>query len=326
ASVSVNGGPRMDCVYSIRFEKDTNTPQEYHRLPNHLCAVRRSIALRTLFADQVFGEDSDYAERLRPLLRTEHAIDRVLYFYDFDEQSSETQTESQARRRLVDRLARKPVLDLVMLSRSGTPEIRAMTQRAIRTAIDGAGEHGVNVIVGEQVPGVRYGDATVIYETGEFAYNRCGNLGAETGSAPWIMLANNDLEFEPGWLDALLAAKHPLVSPLNPGDSRQAAVKRNEAGRVNGKHFSGWCFMISRELWEKIGGFDPEFIFWCADDSVIEQCVRAGVQPMLVPAARVKHLTSKTIGDETKAPGTDDGARTWAMVHLFEQKYGVKKF
>src|SRR5690606_3160073 len=130
SSVSVNGGTRRDCLYSIRFEKDTNTPQEYHRLPNHLCAVRRSLALRTLFADQVFGEDSDYAARLRPLLRTEHAIDRVLYFYDFDEQSSETQTESQARRRLIDRLARKPVVDLVMLSRSDTPEIRAMTQRA----------------------------------------------------------------------------------------------------------------------------------------------------------------------------------------------------
>src|SRR5690606_19565225 len=245
-SVSINGGEAKDCVYSLRFAEDENTAEEYHRLPNHICAVKRDIALRTMFADVSLGEDSDYSRRLRPLLHTENAIDRVLYHYDYSDQSSETQVEAQARRALIDRLSKPLTVDLVMLSRSSTPEVRAMTQKAIRSAVEGAPNHRVNVVVVEQVPGVRYDDATMIYETGEFAYNRFGNIGAETGSAPWIMLANNDLEFEPGWLDALLAAKHDVVSPANPGDARQHGVTKNEVGEVNGKHFSGWCFMIRR--------------------------------------------------------------------------------
>jgi hypothetical protein len=48
---------------------------------------------------------------------------------------------------------------------------------------------------------------------------------------------------------------------------------------------------------------------------------------MLVPDARVTHLISQTIGgtaiaDDPKA----SGELTWAMVRLFEKKYGVRKF
>jgi len=137
------------------------------------------------------------------------------------------------------------------------------------------------------------------------------------------MVANNDLIFHDGWLHGLLAANHPVVSPKNPGDMRQADVTKNTAGFTNGRHFSGWCFMVKRYIWERIGGFDPDFEFWCADDAVIEQLKAIGQAPMLVPGSTVQHLTSVTL-DQAVTLDRDD--LTWKFVDLFNRKYHQNKF
>jgi GT2 family glycosyltransferase len=317
--VSLDGNTPRLCRYSLQYAQDVNTATEYHRLPNHICAVKRRIALRTPFPAKLCGEDRDYAIDLRPLLKTEHAINRVLYHYDYSRSTTETQLQQRAQRDIIRR-SRCPVIDVVILSRGDTAERRKMTQHAISSCLVGAGDDPVNVIVVEQEEGVRYRDAIVIHKTGPFRYNAFANHGIAAGSAPWVMVANNDLEFLPGWASALLQAKHQIVSPVSPGESRQAGITTNQTGTVNGKHFSGWCFMLSRPLWMKIGGLDEDFHYWCADDSVIEQVKRAGVTPMLVPASRVRHLTSRTGGDSLP------DEMTWGQVYLFEKKYGVKKF
>jgi len=107
------------------------------------------------------------------------------------------------------------------------------------------------------------------------------------------MICNNDLIFQDGWLDPLLAANHPLVSPKCPVDERQTEITENTIGWKTGKHFSGWCFMITRELFNKIGGFDEDFVFWCSDNSLLEQV--KPIQPMLVPDSTVIHLRSQTL-------------------------------
>jgi len=50
----------------------------YHKTP-----VKREIALLAGFRDMRFGEDKDYSDRLRPHLKTEVFIKKVLYFYRF---------------------------------------------------------------------------------------------------------------------------------------------------------------------------------------------------------------------------------------------------
>ncbi|WIY84327.1 glycosyltransferase [Propionimicrobium sp. PCR01-08-3] len=322
-SVSTDGGSPTVCKYGLEYEHNENIANEFHRIPNHICMVRRDLASRSPFPDKSFGEDSEYAARLRPLLLSEHKIDRVLYHYDYVPSQSETRVVNEAQSR-IGNATRKPTADLVILSKADTAKLREMTQHTIDTARENAGRNPdplvINVIVIEQTEGVRYRGATTVHMPGPFAYNKFMNNGARRGFAPWVVFANNDLEFEPDWLAELLAADHELVSPVNPGDDRQRGFTVNESGWTNGRHFCGWCFMMKRSLWEELHGLDEDFIFWCADDVVIEQARAVGVKPMLVSAARVKHLTSKTAG--TSVPDE----LTWGMVRLFEDKYGVKKF
>jgi GT2 family glycosyltransferase len=169
----------------------------------------------------------------------------------------------------------------------------------------------------------QYRNATTIPKRGKFNYNQYANEGAALGSADWIMIANNDLTFNDGWLHNLIAAGHPVVSPHEPNDARQADITENTEGDVTGKHLSGWCFMITRKLWQEIGGFDTDVDFWCSDDVVIEQVKAAGVLPMIVKESVVIHAGSQTLLQQPEAVQTD---WKWRNVYIYNTKYGKNKF
>lgn len=90
-AVSINGGEPKPCYYSHKYKEDYNTPYSYHRLPNHIMAVKRELALATKYKPIVKGEDSDYSKRLLPLLKTQTEIEKVLYYYDYSDVTTETQ-------------------------------------------------------------------------------------------------------------------------------------------------------------------------------------------------------------------------------------------
>lgn len=88
---SVNGGEYKPVYYDARFKKDRNLSDRYLRLPNHLMCVKRKIALGNMFPMVSFGEDAAYAEKLRGKIKTQAFIEKVLYYYDFNNKTSETQ-------------------------------------------------------------------------------------------------------------------------------------------------------------------------------------------------------------------------------------------
>lgn len=88
--VTLNGGK----AFPMRFSKDyapENRNDVWLRIPNHLMAVRRELALQTGFPDIGCGEDADYAKRLLPLLHSEKRIKRTLYWYQYSDDVTLTQ-------------------------------------------------------------------------------------------------------------------------------------------------------------------------------------------------------------------------------------------
>ncbi|QTF81908.1 glycosyltransferase [Gordonia phage Guey18] len=293
AMVSLNGGAYKPCHYSKDVEMDYNERDAYYRIPNHICCVKRELAQQVSFPNKLYGEDSAYSKLLLPLLNTEHRLDRYLYFYDYNSKTTETQQHHRGRIR--KRENNTPIVDVVILSNAQSSMLKRMTQEAIDTCLAGANSLPVNIIVLEQNWSVEYKNAETRHMAGEFHYNEFANYGAALGNAPWIMIANNDLIFEDGWLHELLAADHPIVSPISPKDVRQQDITGNEVGNTVGRNLSGWCFMISRELWSAIGGFDDRVSFWGSDDVVVEQVLAEGYSPMAVSSSVVHHLGSMTL-------------------------------
>lgn len=319
-SVSLNGEEPKITKYSKDYPNDYNTDDNYFRLPNHICCIKREVSLNTTFPNIAYAEDSAYSKLLRQHIKTEYQINKVLYYYDFNSDTTETQQhlKNKIRTRQL-----KPIVDVIILANAKTPQLEAMTNNTILSCLSGANELPINIIVIEQNENVKYPNATTIHKTGDFNYNGSANFGAQRGSSEWIMIANNDLIFKNGWLHSLLAAGHPLVSPKHSRHPRQKDIIENTEGVDCGTHFSGWCFMIKRELWKVMGGFDECVNFWFSDNCVIEQVLKLGVTPMLVPSSIVEHLVSTTL----KGLGINEQDDfTWAQCDIFNQKYGKDLF
>lgn len=319
AEVSLNGEPSKRCYYSKDNKADFNKSNAYYRIPNHICCVKKSVSLKSSFPNVLYGEDAGYGKVLLPHLKTEHKINKVLYYYDYNSETTETQAW---RYNKTNQRPGKPIVDVIILSKASKYRDSLMTQKAIDTCINGSNGLPVNIIVIEGGVG-QYRNATTIPTRDKFNYNAFANRGASLGKAEWIMIANNDLTFRDGWLHNLIAAGHEVVSPHEPNDPRQKAIINNEVGDVCGRHFSGWCFMIKRSLWEKIGGFDTDVDFWCSDDVVIEQVKAEGILPMIVKDSIVEHDGSVTLKQQTTQAQED---MKWRNVYIYNNKYSKNKF
>jgi len=87
---SVNGGPAVPVHFNKDFTCNANKPGLYERMPNHLVPIRRELALMVPY-ENVRGEDSVYAEKIRPLIKTQEIVTDVLYQYIFNSRTSEAQ-------------------------------------------------------------------------------------------------------------------------------------------------------------------------------------------------------------------------------------------
>jgi len=85
----INGEP-MPVYYSSRYV-DENKDGFFLRAPNHLMCFKRELALRIMFIETNFGEDNDFAARIKPLIKSEWQINKVLYHYLYSFENSESE-------------------------------------------------------------------------------------------------------------------------------------------------------------------------------------------------------------------------------------------
>lgn len=313
AEVTLNGGDAKICHYTSSISQDYNTQTEYYRLPNHICAFKRLIAMQFPFPDILYGEDSGFSKEVKKRIENEHNIPEVLYYYDYNQATTETQYHLGSNN--------NAVIDIVILSNASTPRFKAMTQHAIETAFFTSIGLPINVIVIEQQYGISYQKANTHHEPSPFNYNRYCNIGARLGKSERIMFSNNDVIFKQGWLHELLLRDMAFMSTHCPNDIRQRGIVKDETGEQVGRHMSGWNFVLSRELFHQIGGLDEEFAFYCADNAVLEQCKAVGVLPTIIHNSYVQHL-----GSQTLKTVRDKDSLTWHYIDLFNKKYGKDLF
>jgi GT2 family glycosyltransferase len=127
-------------------------------------------------------------------------------------------------------------------------------------------------------------------------YAAANNLGARDATGQRLLFLNNDLEFHPGWLEPLLRAHARLgdtagvtgnvqrrwdsdavdhagirFGPKGKPEHRSDLPLRR-AGRFRSTDaVTGACFVIDRDLWARLGGFDERYRNGCED---VDLCLR----------------------------------------------------
>lgn len=92
-----NGKKEQLCRYGVEFQRNNaDPPAVWKGPPAHTACWRAEVAKRFQFPDRNFGEDSDWVARASAAITVERQvrIDKVLYHYDFNVQTSETRQET----------------------------------------------------------------------------------------------------------------------------------------------------------------------------------------------------------------------------------------
>jgi cellulose synthase/poly-beta-1,6-N-acetylglucosamine synthase-like glycosyltransferase len=86
-------------IHSLRYDRwvDDHEGKVYYRPPNHLNAVRRSIAVQVGFPPWNSGEDRSFSMGIRHFLKKEEWIDGVIYNYKCNKTFEETHNNQVAR-------------------------------------------------------------------------------------------------------------------------------------------------------------------------------------------------------------------------------------
>lgn len=185
--------------------------------------------------------------------------------------------------------------------------------------------------------------ARVVRNARNEGYGRANNAGARAADSEFILVVNPDVVADRGAAAALLdaARRYPdagffapkIVEPSGrvffQPRSLLASYLTNPTGKLvlpEGEacapFFSGACFLIRRDLFLKLGGFDENIFLFYEDDDLCRRVADSGSALIYVPQAVVRHGR----GRSSKAkPGLVFKSRwhqAWSRAYV-SRKYGL---
>ena len=146
-------------------------------------------------------------------------------------------------------------------------------------------------------------------------YGRANNAGARSSVATFLLILNPDVALDPGAVAKLLAAaeRYPeagllaprLVEPdgrvflqarslLSPYLANARGVPCRPEGDACAPFLSGACLLVRRDLFLRLGGFDPAIFLFYEDDDLCRRVVEAGHSLVHVDGAVAQHLRGRS--------------------------------
>jgi GT2 family glycosyltransferase len=144
------------------------------------------------------------------------------------------------------------------------------------------------------------------------------NAGLRAARGRYLLVMNDDVELLPGWWAPLRAALDAGAAVAFP-DTVDGPMRYD---------FAAWCFALTRATLERFavadGEFlDPALVVWYQDTDLLERLRQAGRPPQHVPASKIRHLLSATVGAEDPELRAWVGRQVVADREAFEAKHGT---
>ncbi len=204
------------------------------------------------------------------------------------------------------------------------------TTREVRVVLADNGSGDGSVEAAADRPGV-----TLVRTGGNLGYGAAANVGASAGigasadaspDSEWLVVANPDITWHKGALDALLDAAdrwsnagafgpairtpdggrypsarafptlgrgvgHALFGWWWPGNPWTRSYRRERGGPVEAAAgwLSGSCLLLRRNAFQAVGGFDPAYFMYFEDLDLCRRLADAGWSSVYVPSAVVEH-------------------------------------
>ncbi len=174
-------------------------------------------------------------------------------------------------------------------------------------------------------------------------YGRANNIGARAASTEFLLVVNPDCIVEKGAVAALVeaAGRYPdaglfapkivepsgrvfyqprsLLSPYLHNPQGKLVLPEGEACAP---FFSGACFLIRRDLFLRLGGFDEHIFLFYEDDDLCRRVADAGHALIYVPQAVVRHGRGRSSEPRRGRIFTSRWHQAWSRAYV-SRKYGL---
>lgn len=197
-------------------------------------------------------------------------------------------------------------IDIIILSYAKNETLHGVTEQTIRSVLESEDPEKIrfDILVIESAKDVKpyaFPNTSTIYPDTKFGYNKYLNIGIRETRNEFICLCNNDLIFQENWASEILKAMNndpDLLSanPFCPNFHEKEGFEPNSPP-VEGYFgvLGGWCIFVKRKIFDIIGLFDENLIFWYCDADYCQTLVKYGVKNCLVPTSVVTHLRSESL-------------------------------
>ena len=171
---------------------------------------------------------------------------------------------------------------------------------------------------------VAFPQVTVIRNSVNLGFARANNHAAQKARGNYLAFLNPDTTVTSGWLDELVTA---LDADPHAGLATSKILLLTDPEKINtagnnvhitgitmcrgmglGRHelskpeeisaISGAAFAIRRELFEALGGFDPDFFLYMEDTDLSWRALLAGYRCLYVPDSIVRHDYTLRFGNQ----------------------------
>ena len=185
--------------------------------------------------------------------------------------------------------------------------------------------------------------ARVIRNPRNEGYGRANNIGARAAGTEFLLVVNPDCAVEKGAVAALVEAarRYPdaglfapkivepsgrvfyqprsLLSPYLHNPQGRLVLPEGEACAP---FFSGACFLIRRDLFLRLGGFDENIFLFYEDDDLCRRVADAGHALIYVPQAMVRHGRGRSSQPKRGRIFTSRWHQAWSRAYV-SRKYGL---
>jgi GT2 family glycosyltransferase len=185
--------------------------------------------------------------------------------------------------------------------------------------------------------------ARVIRNARNEGYGRANNIGVRVADTEFVLIVNPDCIVDRGAVAALVEAarRYPDAALFAPQivepDGRVfyqprsllATSLRNPGGKLvlpEGEacapFFSGACFLIRRDVFLELGGFDDKIFLFYEDDDLCRRIADSGAALIYVPQAVVRHGRGQSSGEKPGRVYTTRWHQAWSRAYV-SRKYGL---
>jgi N-acetylglucosaminyl-diphospho-decaprenol L-rhamnosyltransferase len=172
-------------------------------------------------------------------------------------------------------------------------------------------------------------------------YGRASNAGVRAAGTAFVLICNPDVTLDPGAVAALLLAaeRYPdaglyaprLVEPdgrvffqprslLAPASARTPDPPEGDACAP---FLSGACFLIRRDLFLDLGGFDPGIFLFYEDDDLCRRMADRGLALIHVHEAVARHDRGRSSDPRPGRIFTSRWHQAWSRAYV-ARKYGLR--